>query len=512
MDWPDRARPAGFTPCIARALRSVALAGLALTSCATFDEDVHLAPFFSNLSTAGGGREIEAVAGMIRVRRPTPSSPVNEWAVRPFISEKLEPNGDALLRFIVPLGTRRIVGQEYTLQLLPVARYQRDIDIHGHPQWKLLMLPGILWSQDDSGRIVRAFFPFGGVIENFLTFDRITFALFPLFLKTERQGQTSTSFLWPIFNFTSRPKGDATGGGWRVWPIYGRQTREGQYDRRFYLWPFFHYQRNHLSSNTPEKRWMFFPLIGHTSRGDYRADSVLWPFFGYARNPQTGFWAWDGPWPLVRILRPGRDKPDDPYRTRFWPVYSYYKGDGLESTWALWPLINVRTEVYRDAVRRGEYIFPFWRHWVRTSDEGIVTSWSKLWPLFQNSREGELERFAFPALNPLWNLPVIDDHYAWIYELITRESLGPQIKERTWGGLWRREADENEDRASLAGLWARRQYQREGEEVVETSILFGLVRWRTWSSGSSLMWPAVPGPGWPAERARRVTPAGEGQP
>ena len=76
-------------------------------------------------------------------------------------------------------------------------------------------------------------------------------------------------------------------------------------------------------------------------------------------------------------------------------------------------------------------------------------------------------------------------------------------RERSWGGIWRRERDAAEERTSLSGLWARREYRADEREVRETSLLFGLVRWRvTEGQGFDMLPLAFPGPGWPAQRVR----------
>ena len=74
-------------------------------------------------------------------------------------------------------------------------------------------------------------------------------------------------------------------------------------------------------------------------------------------------------------------------------------------------------------------------------------------------------------------------------------------RERSWLGLWRREKDQDEDRRYLSGLWANREYTWRGEKVSETSLLFGLIRYRrSKSAGFEMMAPGLPGPGWPRER------------
>jgi hypothetical protein len=201
----------------------------------------------------------------------------------------------------------------------------------------------------------------------------------------------------------------------------------------------------------------------------------------------------------VRIQRPG--STDLARRTRFWPLYSSYEGNGLRSRYWLWPIFNARSEDYVDVQKRSFYALPFWQSFTRHDAALGASRWTKLWPLFQDYAAERERRSAFPALNPLWRTPLIDEHYAWMYELYSYERRDREIKTRGWLGLYRRERDADEDRASFAGLWARRRYSVAGARVRETSLLLGLLRWRT-TAGDSLEWlpPALPGPGWPLSR------------
>jgi hypothetical protein len=308
--------------------------------------------------------------------------------------------------------------------------------------------------------------------------------------------------LWPIFCVSSDVEGRR---GIRFWPLWGI-TRSTASVRWFFLWPIFQVQHNNLRARGSEQehKWMVWPLIGHAQAGGFSAWTWLWPFFGYSHNPENGFRAWDGPWPLVRIQRPGES--GHAHRTRFWPFWSYFDDGRLESTWVGWPIYNRRHEIYRDGERRGEFFVPLWQSWRRTNEaEEPIETWTKLWPLYQRHTEHRdtppRSRTALPALNPLWHTPIIDDHYAWIYELYTRETDGSRVRERSWGGIWRRDGDDAEVRTYLTGLWSRRAYRLPEGAVRETSLLFGLLRWRRrHDGGRELMRPAFPGPGWPAER------------
>ncbi len=471
---------------------------LSSSGCASLQSEIHLAPFYTVLGTAGGGTEVEALGGIYRFRRERPGGPYSQLAVRPLFIVDRMPTGETVSHFLTPLGTSKSSGGEYVWQLLPIARYERHFTPDGQLEWTFFSLPGIYWSRHADGRITRAWFPFGGVFEDFLSFDRLVFVMWPIWMKSERAGRITYHFLFPVFAYTYGHGGRC----WRVWPLYGRNRYDGIWDRYFVLWPFFQWQHNDLSQppERQEHKWMIWPLIGHATRGTFHSTTFIWPLFGWSRDPATGFWTLDFPWPFVELMH---DPVHDVHRTRFWPLYSSYHGDGLDSTWFLWPIINIRHEIYPKAEQRTLYVIPFWQSWDRMDVEAGPSSFRKLWPLYQIERTEEHSvRTAFPALNPLWRTPEIDEMYAWIYELYTREKSHDVLRERTWLGIYRREKDVFEDRASIAGLWSRRRYRDGGERVTEVSLFFGLLRWRKRAS-DSLQWlpPALPGPGWPLQRS-----------
>jgi len=482
-----------------------ALLALVLGGCAGLDSEQHLAPLYTHVSTAGGGEDHEALAGSVVVRRSRIDGPVDEWGVRPLFLHYRERDERSLTQFLYPFG-RIVRGQgEVKWWLLPLADYRREDTVEGR-RWSFLSLPGIYVGRLPDGRRAQAWFPIGGHVEELLSYDKLDFVLWPIWTRSERRGTVTHHVLWPLFSWTTAPDG----GGWRAFPLAGHTWAEDRYDRWFGLWPVVNVSDENLraSPEQHEHRWTVFPLYGEVERGSYRSRSFLWPFFGYAEDPETGFWAWDGPWPLVRIMRPG-DEDRSPFspgkggvsRTRFWPFWSNYRGDGLDSTYYLWPLFNVRDEDYLEEQRRAVTLVPLWSSFATVKRDGEVAGYQKLWPLYQYDREGETRRLLFPALNPLWRWPDLDEHYSWLYEIYNSERTPETVRTRSFLGLYRREKDPDEDRLSVAGLYARRKYSLEGEVVREHSLLFGLLRWRTRDSdGLTLMRPALPGPGWPIER------------
>ena len=486
-----------------RRLRWIPAAILLVLSagCAAPGSDIHLAPLYTRMNTGDGGIEHEMLGGLYRQRRDAASGRFESATLGPLWSLDVEEDGDWTSHFLVPLGrtTSRVDGA--TSVLFPVYYWRRILRENGSEEWGLIALPGLLMrNRDDRGTEV-GWFPLFGRFEDFMTFDDLWFILWPLYVHSKRGERVANSIVWPIVWWTS-------GGGShgvRLFPLYGRYALDGRFDRYFVLWPIGHWQRNHLGGGgeEPELAWWIFPLLGRKERGTFRATTVLWPFFGYSHDPRSGFWAWDGPWPLVRFQR----GPGEARHTRLWPLYSFTRGDGLESTSYLWPIIRIRRERSAFAERDSVFVVPLWQSWNRTDLEtGERSSWAKLFPLFQHERIGEWDRGSFPTLDPFWKNELYDRHFSWMWKLFEWEEEGEMRRERSLLGLWMRERDAGEDRASLSGIWSRRKYTDGGRPVKETSLLFGLLRWRvTEGDGFDMLAPAFPGPGWPATRRRAET-------
>ena len=481
-----------------------------------------LSPFFSSHSAAGNVPEIEALGGAVLSRRDPGTGARKYWAIRPIISNRFDAKGDRFTWFLPPLGFIDEDSERGSriAQFLPLARYATQLQPSGFLQWSLLVLPGLYLASHEDGRVQRAFFPFYGVVEKFLALDRGKFVLFPFWLRTERYGRTTDHILFPFFSYSR----GAGGKAFRFWPFVGVNRWEGRYSRWFAAWPFVHWQRNNLqySEEQQQRRWFLFPFFGRAKRGPATETTVLWPFFGYTTDPDTGFWAWDGPWPLVRFQ--GGDE-ERAVRKRVWPFFSYYKGDGLTSRWFAWPIFNRRSEEYKDGTKTSTNLFPFWRSSTRERTvaadavEGVAESkpvgtdrFRKLWPLgkihtVQENGDVTQREVTVIDLNPLQELDWVDEHYAWLWELYTYKAKGETVRSRSWLGLWRHEKDRDEDRRTLSFLWSARDYDRAGRRTHERSWLFGLLRYRSIEGGGfSLLKPAFPGPGWPMARIPNSTP------
>ncbi len=472
--------------------------GLLEVGCRASDSDLHLAPFYTRISTADGRVEVEAAGGLWRDRRSAEGR-LEQRTVGPLFGFEPHENGDWRTHMLVPLGYGSRRGDQARSFLFPIYIWDSFPEENGTTTWQLVALPGLLVESNDDRGTQFGIFPLWGRFHNFVTFDHFLFVLWPVFIYAERDGRISYSILWPFVGWTY-------GGGERsirIFPFYAHARWEGRYDRTFILWPIFNYQRNYLGGGEeqPETKWLLFPLLGRSARGTFRAWTWLWPFFGYSRDPASGFWALDCPFPLVRLQR----GPGDTRRTRFWPLYSYLRVHGFEARSFLWPIIHVRHEDYRDSARDSFYVIPVWQSWDRLDKQsGESSSWRKLFPIFQHERRGDWTRGSFPTLDPFWKNEVIDRFYSWLWKLYEWEAQGEMRRERSWLGLYRRERGRGEDRRSLSGIWSSRRY-RSGEQAVrETSLLFGLLRWRvTEAQGFDMLPCAFPGPGWPSHPGTR---------
>src|SRR5262249_2626584 len=125
---------------------SALLAALACAGCAGPGTERHFPPLFSEISTAGGGTELEALGGILRGRRTRAGGPLRQWALRPLVIHDREADGDSITHFLTPLGYSQRSGGEYTWQLLPITRYHEREYENGEVEWQLLTLPFIYWS------------------------------------------------------------------------------------------------------------------------------------------------------------------------------------------------------------------------------------------------------------------------------------------------------------------------------------------------------------------------------
>ncbi|HKX46642.1 MAG TPA: hypothetical protein VJP77_08055, partial [Planctomycetota bacterium] len=374
-----------------------------------------------------------------------------------------------------PLGWTKRSGEYRSSMFFPLY-YWRSLppEAPGGPRpaaW--ISLPIVLWNRDAAGAVSWGWFPVYGDLHPFLVYDRFRWVLFPLWLDTELAGTHYWNVVWPFFAWSS---GSDT-VHWRVWPLVGTDQQPGEFSRWFVAWPVGHFHRNRLDlpPGRRELKWFLFPLIGRTARGEYRSWTLLWPFLGVAWDSESGFVGVDAPWPVVRVQRGGL-APRADERTRFWPFFGHYVGQGLHADSYAWPILQRRLEDTPEYQRASFYVVPFWQQYeLEWSSGDPGEGRKKLWPLWHTDRIGTWHRSAVLSLWPFRRMYAFDYYWAWLWEVWTWNRDGERTRRRSWLGLWKHEGDGYERRDSLAGLWSRRAYGADGARVRETSLLFGLL-------------------------------------
>lgn len=491
-------RQARASPAALVRLRTAAPLALALLACAAPGSDLHLAPLYTRISTADGGTLVEVAGGLYRQHRRDEGDFLEWRTLAPLYGIEHDREGDYTAEHPLLLGRTRKEEGELTSYIVPLYLDWSRTSSQGQERGLLLTITGLM-RQRIGEDVDWGWFPFYGAWQDLLTFDSTSFTLWPLYVRADRAGRISHHILWPLVGWTRGAGEDS----WHVFPLFSRARWEGRYDRTYFLWPLFHWQRNYLGGEgeEPETVWWFWPFLGHKQRGTYESWTCLWPLFGFAHDERSDFWALDFPFFLVRLQRGG---PDGTKRTRFWPFYSRLETPGLEITNYLWPFVHLRHEDSSQAERDAAVAIPFWQSWDRRDKvTGEESSFRKLWPLYRYENVGEWRSGTLLELDPFFRNDLVPRHLTSFFRLYEWEEEPAFRRERALLGLYRRERGRGEDRRSVAGLWASRRYEVDGQPVRETSLLFGLVRWRvTAENGFDMLRPAFPGPGWPRPEHR----------
>ncbi|HET6204814.1 MAG TPA: hypothetical protein VFI25_18655 [Planctomycetota bacterium] len=469
MSDPDnlRLRSHALLPCIA-----------ALASCALPPREIHLAPLFSLHRTAGGGREVEALAGILRWKTDDEGT---EVAARP-VFRRFRKGEERGVDFLFPLGLSRTGPDSDLLYFFPLGWWRRQPDSEGRQALDAGLFPILFGGRTGDGKGWFGLFPIYGSYRGFFTYDEFRWVLFPLWVETRKEGGWRTrNVLWPFFGWGER----ADGTSLRLWPLLGLVSR-GRLRSGFALWPLVHWSREGDSKSS----FLVAPLFGKARDGESRSTTVLWPFFGWRSNPRTGFQVVEAPWPLLRLVRRGKGGRLEAERVL--PFYASTRTEDVTSRTFLWPLVWVRSERGEGYERSSLYALPFYVGTRLEREGGERERLVHLWPLFHAESAGGASSFRTPALLPLPRLRGLYENVESLVALYDRRARGARLSQRLFADLWREERDESERRWSIPILAACRT-RADGDR--EWSFLAGLLRFRTGARGFSLLAPAFPGPG-----------------
>lgn len=466
---------------------------LVAAGCAAPNAELHVAPLFSR-HTMPGWESSEFLGGSVRHEAEAEAT---RWAASPLIWTESHPDGSSNSDFLFALGRNRHDPARALdeTRLFPLGWWKGERRSDGiyDSDWTILLFILGGGSSED-GEDYFWFFPFGGTGKDVLSYDEFRFVLWPLWIRNKKDGRTSTHVLWPLFGWQ-----EGSEEGWRFFPFYGRAEVPGKYRRSFWMWPFMNFTEDGLDLEHPRKGWMGFLIGGHIEQGDFVSSSLFWPFFTWERQPSRGHRSFTF-WPLVRF---STTESEGRSVNRVIPFWMNYKDPSTEFRSVLWPLFWWRRDQLQDdGEREAWYGLPFFHASRSAYKDGSSSEQTRFWPIYSETveRDGSgVLRILDPGIPPALNPEVLSRNFGFLYELWSDRRLPPQAPvervRRGWLGLWHDAEGSGHRRRSFAALGGQ---WNEPDGTAHTSLLFGLLRWRTGPDGErSLEAPAFPGPGWP---------------
>ncbi|MFO1523083.1 MAG: hypothetical protein U1G05_13785 [Kiritimatiellia bacterium] len=391
-------------------------------------------PFFYR-GTNVHGHAVERAVGPFWERK-TDTEDRTLAAVRPFYSKSLDPGAQPerwLKEYVWPLGSLRGHGNTRSGWFLTVI-YMRDDVTKPDSRRRLWVLPFYFGGRTRDGKDYAAIFPIGGTIREFLTRDEIRFILFPFWSRSSINEVRTLSILWPFYSHT-------TGEGLyqrRVWPFWGVARKDGQYSKRFILWPFWN-QAEYFFKGAKGKAWILFPIYGKADLEDQSTRWYIPPFFKVAEG--NGNRRISGPWPFFQKSEGDIDK------FYLFPLYGWKRIEDkvnervVHRSFVLWPL-GWRIGVTSPQVKQDSFqVLPFFykndRAFTDPADRGKDEHNRSFWPLFSSERVGDASRLRIPDLWPGKNPGGIERNWAPLWTFYQRETQGDARQTEFLWGMYR---------------------------------------------------------------------------
>jgi hypothetical protein len=298
----------------------------------------------------------------------------------------------------------------------------------------------------DPATSYHALFPIVGTVKQRFRKDRMSWVLFPLYFDTEEKGMEITTMPWPFFAYIR----GAGHHGFEFWPVYGQRWRTGDYDKRFFLWPFFYKFDRDLSTEQPTYSIGALPFYTRDSGPGSLNVTFAWPLFGFTRqtrpvryNEQRYLWPF-----LVQ------GQGEERNINRWAPLYTHSVIKGYDKTWVLWPLFRHGTwEDTGIAEERNQFFyFLYFSQTQRslTNPAAAPANKTHVWPLFSYWDNGAGRRqvqFISPLEVFFPNNDTMRQLYNPLFAVYTYDRQGAAASRHCllWGALtYRRSATDRE--------------------------------------------------------------------
>lgn len=344
---------------------------------------------------AGGQVESWSGAGPFLFRKPTTDGGTAQ-GFRPFWARVDNAAGEFRAGyFLYPLFSYTVDENTYKWSLFELVR-RTDRRASAAPARSVFEQQGEFeifpfWFARDTGdpeMSYRALFPIYGTIKNKLTFERLSWTLFPFYVENEKRGAVTTSTPWPFIRVT---RGAAH--GWGVWPFFNYVERPGVSRAAYYLWPLgYNVTRQPTADDppgtAPRRDVGALPFWARSTGPGYVNQDYLWPFFGYTdRTAPVRYSERRYFWPL---LVQGRG--DERTVSRWGPFYTHSVIKGYDKTWYAWPLVR-RAQWTDEGVDRDRTQLLYFLYWSETQRAAGRTNapparLTHVWPLYSHWDNG----------------------------------------------------------------------------------------------------------------------------
>jgi len=415
------------------AAMAILLLSLWISGCATLSpvpKRANFQPLFLYSEDQESGKKTTEILGPFFYSRKERGS--QHLAFRPFFYWEKKEREYSRLEYLFPLGKYKRTDREVDSYFVPLVSTHRDLTQEVEEKKRTFLLA--IWGETEGGEPYGGLFPIYGHLKERFAKDEVDFFLWPLYTRT-RDGQNQTyTLLWPFFSFSD-------GGGResvKIWPLYGHDRKEKEFDKTFFLWPFFQFEKRYLYTDDPMDIEMVFPFYLSFRSSHQSRTTVLWPFFDHTRNEKTNYSQWDFPWPILRWA-----EGDDTHIFRLFPLYGKKELKERESGFFLFPihwydfqleedyekrtvrfliLSKDETEIWKEEGTKAESlrVWPFFSYRLRkdgsvgfyapviipSDEEGVERNWTPLFSLYQYSQnargEGE-SRFLWGVYLHQWS-------------------------------------------------------------------------------------------------------------
>lgn len=405
---------------------------------------------------------------------------------RPLLYTHIEAEGGKAVRREVawPVYDSSRRGDSLTWRFVIWFGYDKDTD-DPDSQYRAWLFPFWFQGKTKCGESYAAFFPIYGTIRD-MYWERIHFALFPVWIEYDRNGHESWSVLWPLI---SKTRGEVF-NGFKVFPFYGQMERKDVEKTKFAMWPFWtsgeHYGRN------PGRSWMLFPVMGRVERELESSLLVVPPLFNFTRGKgELDYYRKiNCPWPLVQIHDTKYEHKR--YYLPFWG--RKYDDDGTyDSLWVMYPLYHSRRMERAGRLERTHSALFVYADSVISADrdkDGVfeteIENYRRLWPVFSHRKDPSNSYFKFPDLSFSKRVDVLDRNLLGMFTLYTRGATVEPRRvdhELLWGMINRGYGEEYD----VLRIWPFYSHRREADEW-SWSVLGGLVGREGRGDGSRWRW------------------------